>query len=218
MNRFRLLIIYFTLLATPQIFAYDIKCTIIKGPNLTVNGFSKDLTDLEFTVSKDQISGESIMDLPVVGNSETSFESSNFDSSPQRCSPFFNTYLNDRRFQFTIDFPLDLKKATAIFDHSNLTEHEFNAIIRAKGIYTFAMVDYTVENQNREDASAKLKCEGESLALFIAELQKKCTGIYTAYQKAKTSPQTKPVEIALNQKGSLIGAIPRVTPSYSGQH
>lgn len=218
MTQFRLLLIYLTLFSTPLTFSYEIKCTIIKGPNLTVNGFSKDLTDLEFSVSKDPISEKTVIDLPVVGNSETSFESSNFDSSPQRCSPFFNTFLDDRRFQFTIDFPLDLKNATAIFDHTDQSEHEFNAIIRAKGIYSFAMVDYKVENQNKEDASAKLKCDGDGLALFIADLQKKCTGIYTAYQKAKSSPRPKPLEIALDQKDYLVSTTHGATLGNAGQH
>jgi hypothetical protein len=87
-----------------------------------------------------------------------------------------------------------------IFDNPNNTEIELDGIIRAKGLYSVLGMDYIVNNKD-QNASAKLSCKGDEMTAFIAELQKKCSGIYAAYQKAKSLPAQplEPIELAFNQ-------------------
>lgn len=208
--------------STSQLYAYEITCQIIKGPHLNVNGFTKDLSDMELTFSKDKATGAIIIDLPIIGDADTEFKNSNFDTSPQKCSPFFDTYLENRNLHFTIDLPLDQNKASVLFDNVNKNSHILNAIIRAKGTYTFLGMKYDIINEG--NAGAILNCEGTEMADFIVDLQHKCTGIYTAYQTAKLVSKAKPpkdYELALNsnkQTISLATQNPYETrPNNSGQ-
>lgn len=190
------LILSLFMLTNPNlVLAYDVKCLIEKGPKLKIDNVDTDLSGESFEFSKDQDSGNFVLDLPNIGATETRFQSSSLDSSSNKCSPYFESYLNDRQMHFTIDFPLTLASATPLFDSANSQQQTMSAIIRAEGTYQHLGMNFKIVNSGN-NAGATLKCSGKDLALFIADIQKTCTGIDRAYQYAKANIAVKGLNVA----------------------